>query len=81
VSNSTDLVDDESAMPFRFRIADISPVPDDDVVAAITAALHEVWPVPVSATPQQLVPDIAWRFGQRRWVSRQIPRKTWGSAQ
>lgn len=73
------VVDDDVSDGFRFRIADISPVPDDDVVAAIAAALNEVWPRPVAAvsTPTE-PPNLSWRFGQRRWNDRQIPRRTWG---
>ena len=72
--------DQEPAAPFRFRIADITPVPNDDVVAAVTAALNEAWPQPSAApTAAVLSPsDSQWRFGQRRWRARQIPRQTWG---
>jgi len=72
----------EQASQFRFRISDISPVPDDDVLAVITAALNEAWPQP-SAAPTTVVSagDTQWRFGQRRWRARQIPRQTWGRAQ
>ncbi len=73
---------EDAPAPFRFRIADISPVPDDDVVAAITAALNEAWPQPVAASaPVNTGDDSRWRFGQRRWRARQIPRQTWGQAQ
>ena len=65
------------SVPFHFRIADISPTPDDDVLAAITAALTEAWPRPTTAVPSLTI-DTAWRFGQRRWQARQIPRRTWG---
>ncbi len=64
---------------FRFRIADITPVPEDDVLAAITAALNEAWPQPSAAPITGLTAlDSHWRFGQRRWRGRQIPRQTWG---
>ena len=68
----------DSSEPFRFRIADISPVPDDDVLAAITAALAEAWPQPSAAVAPVAPADSDWRFGQRRWRERQIPRQTWG---
>lgn len=76
--SADEVADSESGAAFRFQISNISPVPDDDVIAAITAALHEAWPAPASATPQPLAPDTSWRFGQRRWHDRQIPRRTWG---
>ena len=71
---------EEQPVPFRFRITDISPVPSDDVVAAITAALYEAWPQPVATSAAKLASpvDAQWRFGQRRWRARQIPRQTWG---
>ena len=65
--------------PTRFQIADISPAPDDEIVAAITMALHEAWPQVTTAPQQPEVPNAAWRFGDRRWRERQIPRRTWGS--
>lgn len=70
----------ETAEAFHFRIADISPAPSDDVLAAITAALTESWPRPSAAPPVAII-DTNWRFGQRRWRGRQIPRQTWGRAQ
>ncbi|MDW3177115.1 MAG: hypothetical protein R8J94_07005 [Acidimicrobiia bacterium] len=71
-------VEGQAEAGFRFRISDISPVPDDDVVAAITAALHEVWPQPTAVSAPLELPNASWRFGQRRWQDRQIPRRTWG---
>lgn len=75
-----ELIEDNSGdgEPFRFRIADISPTPSDDVVAAITAALNEAWPQPVAIASVVPASDISWRFGERRWRDRQIPRQTWG---
>lgn len=75
-----ELIEDNSGdgEPFRFRIADISPTPSDDVVAAITAALNEAWPQPVAIAAVVPASDISWRFGERRWRDRQIPRQTWG---
>lgn len=69
---------DEVSNGFRFRIADISPIPDDEVLAAITAALNEVWPRPVPAPARVQQSNVSWRFGERRWKDRQIPRRTWG---
>ncbi len=71
-------VDGETDAGFRFRISDISPIPDDDVVAAITAALNEVWPQPITASRPVEPPNVSWRFGERRWHDREIPRRTWG---
>lgn len=71
-------VEGETNTGFRFRISDISPIPDDDVVAAITAALNEVWPQPIAPSGPIEPPNVSWRFGQRRWQDRQIPRRTWG---
>ncbi|MFT7474928.1 MAG: hypothetical protein ACI81L_001860 [Verrucomicrobiales bacterium] len=68
---------EEAAAPFRFRIADISPVPDDDVLAAIAAALDQAWPAPTPSSGALAI-DSDWRFGQRRWRARQIPLQTWG---
>ena len=75
---TSDPEDMSEAEPFRFRIADISPTPNDDVVAAITAALNEAWPHPVVVAAVVPLSDTNWRFGQRRWRERQIPRQTWG---
>jgi hypothetical protein len=71
-------VEGQTDAGFRFRISDISPIPDDDVVAAITAALNEVWPQPISPVSPVEPTNVSWRFGQRRWQDRQIPLRTWG---
>jgi len=68
---------DEGARP-RFRIADIHPAPDDETLAAITAALDAAWPEPTQALPGELLVQTNWRFGLRPWSSRPIPRRTWG---
>jgi hypothetical protein len=75
-----DLIEDDnsSGEPFRFRIADISPTPSNDIVAAVTAALNEAWPQPVTIASAVPPGDVNWRFGERRWRDRQIPRQTWG---
>ena len=74
-------VDAEPAVPSLFRITDIHPVPDDETLAAITAALHEAWPKPVAATSGGATAvQSNWRFGRRRWRERAIPRQTWGRA-
>jgi len=73
-----ELVESSDDVEPRFRIADIHPVPDDETLAVITAALQQAWPVPVAvAAPTAPVQD-NWRFGQRRWRERAIPRQTWG---
>lgn len=63
----------------RFRIGDIHPAPDDETLAAITAALDAAWPEPTAAAPTVVV-DARWRFGLRRWNDRPLPRRTWGRA-
>ncbi len=50
---------------------------DPDVVAAIAIAVHEAWPKPAAVTPP-VEPNTSWRFGQRNWRHRQVPRRTWG---
>ena len=59
------------------RVAGISPTPDADVVAAITVAVLEAWPKQSASAPPP-APDVHWRFGQRRWQERSVPRRTWG---
>ena len=61
----------------RVQVGSISPVPDDDVIAAITVAVLEAWPKPSAEAPPEPV-NVRWRFGQRRWRDRSVPRKTWG---
>ncbi len=78
MSDATTETEGQTAAEVRFRVSDVSPVPTDDVLAAITAALNEVWPHPVAASAPTESPNISWRFGQRRWQDRQIPRRTWG---
>lgn len=68
----------ETVETTRFRIVDVSPVPTGDVLAAITVALDEAWPKPSSAAPVIFDRGTEWRFGERRWRDRQIPRRTWG---
>ena len=68
----------EEPEPFHFRIADISPTPDDETLAVITMALTEAWPRPSTAAATSITIDTDWRFGRRRWRARQIPRRTWG---
>jgi len=63
----------------RFHLADVSPEPTDDVMAAIVGALESAWPEP--SAPDMWRPrreDDLWRFGQRSWLGRQIPMQTWG---
>lgn len=70
---------DEVVNRSRFRIGDIHPAPDDEILAAITAALEVAWPEPTTA-PSAATVDVRWRFGLRRWNDRPIPRQTWGRA-
>lgn len=58
-------------------VGDISPMPDPEMVAAITVAVLEAWPKPSHATSPEPI-DVRWRFGQRRWTDRTTPRRTWG---
>lgn len=64
-------------MTSQVHIAGIRPEPDADIVAAITVAVLEVWPKPSAAQPPE-EPDTDWRFADRRWHSRSVPRRTWG---
>ncbi len=59
------------------RVGSISPVPDDDVIAAITVAVLEAWPKPSAVSPPEPA-DVRWRFSQRRWRDRSVPRRAWG---
>lgn len=65
----------------RVRISDISGVAngelDPDLVAAITIAVLEAWPKPSAAIGPE-APNVAWRFSQRRWRARPVPRQNWG---
>lgn len=61
----------------RVQVGAISPVPDADVVAAITVAVLEAWPKPSAEVSPEPV-NVSWRFSQRRWRGRSIPRQTWG---
>ncbi len=48
-------------------LTDVSPMPNDDEVVAIMAAVEALWPKPVvalDATPQR---STAWRFSGRWW--------------
>ena len=69
---------DEASTTTRFRIADVHPVPDAEMLAVITAALEAAWPEPVTTAAPTVVVDARWRFGLRRWNDRPIPRRTWG---
>lgn len=68
----------DEATPARFKIADIHPIPDDETLAAITAALDAAWPEPTQSVSGNLSVQTSWRFGLRPWASRPIPRQTWG---
>ena len=65
------------------RVAGVSGLPtgnasfSDDLVAAVTIAVLEAWPEPTAAA-EPSPPNVSWRFGQRRWRDRQIPRQSWG---
>lgn len=69
---------DEPTVPTRFRIGEIHPVPDDETLAVITAALDAAWPEPSMTSLTPGVVNTRWRFGLRRWNDRPIPRRTWG---
>lgn len=71
---------DETTTPARFRIGDIHPAPDEETLAAITAALDAAWPEPAAASAPTVVVDTRWRFGLRSWNDRPIPRRTWGAS-
>jgi len=71
-------VSDDETAGARFRIGDIHPVPDDETLAAITAALDAGWPEPTIVDTAAPLANLRWRFGLRRWNERPLPRRTWG---
>ena len=70
---------DSAGIAPSIRVSGISPEPDPDVVAAVTIALLEAWPKPSMSAPTE-APNTVWRFGQRRWHDRAVPRRTWGAS-
>jgi hypothetical protein len=50
----------------------ISPDPSDEEVAAIVAAVEELWPRPAGAAPP--APPTRWRFSGR-WWSKPVPAR------
>ncbi len=54
--------------PAVLRGLDVSPLPSDEEVAAIVAAMEVLWPRPV-ATAHEPPPRVAaWRFAGRWWT-------------
>lgn len=57
------------------RIGSITPAPTEEEVAAITAAVAELWPRPVLATSNGPTVNNAWRFSGRWWATNPIARR------
>jgi hypothetical protein len=55
------------------RVGDVRPVPTEDEVAAIVAAVEASWPRPAVAGPAEDQPS-RWRFAGR-WWSKPIPAR------
>ncbi|WP_208028250.1 MULTISPECIES: hypothetical protein [Rhabdothermincola] len=53
-------------------IGDVRPVPSEEEVAAIVAAIEAAWPRGVLAEPSQEMPR--WRFSGR-WWSKPLPAR------
>jgi hypothetical protein len=52
------------------KTAEVSPVPTDDELAAIVAAIEAVWPRPViAAESQNPLRSPTWRFSGRWWAT------------
>ena len=47
---------------------EISPVPTDEEVAAIVAAVEALWPKPVFTESAGTSRVLTWRFSNRWWV-------------
>lgn len=69
---------DAHTSPGGLQVGSVLPVTDADTVAAITVAVLEAWPKPSAAVAPEPV-NVRWRFSQRRWRDRSIPRRTWGA--
>lgn len=51
------------------RVLSVSPAAEPEVVAALVAAVHEVWPRPVAVDPEpEHASGSAWRFSGRWWA-------------
>jgi hypothetical protein len=50
-------------------IAEISPSPSDEEVAAIVAAVEALWPRPVFIESSPVVRVPTWRFSNRWWMT------------
>ena len=46
---------------------EITPAPTDEEAAAIVAALHAAWPLPVVVSEEERTRDTAWKFSGRWW--------------
>lgn len=55
-------------------VTDVSPLPTDDEVVAIMAAVEARWPRPVVAAHDEAHRSTAWRFSGR-WWSRPVPAR------
>lgn len=59
---------------------EISPLPTDEEVAAIVAAVEALWPKAVYIDPSPVVRVPTWRFSNRWWITplpkrRERPRR------
>jgi len=52
----------------------ITPSPSDEEAAAIVAALHAMWPVPLVVSDEERARDTAWKFSGR-WWNRPLPAR------
>lgn len=57
------------------RIGSIMPAPTDEEVAAIAAAVAELWPRPVADPSAARRTDNTWRFSGRWWVHNPVARR------
>jgi hypothetical protein len=53
---------------------EISPVPTDEEVAAIVAAVEALWPKAVGVETSPVVRVPTWRFSNRWWIT-PLPRR------
>jgi hypothetical protein len=53
---------------------EITPTPTDEEAAAITAAMHALWPAPIIVSEEERIRDTIWKFSGR-WWSRPLPAR------
>ena len=58
------------------RVVSVSPAAEPEVVAALVAAVHEVWPRPVVVGPElDRASGSVWRFSGRWWAKPAAARR------